>query len=507
MITAKGRSPAHVAVRDPDRVAQVMPVSGNEMTYGELDERSRRLARVLREHGLRPGDHVAIITGNHELTLSVCWAAQRSGLYWTPINTRWTPAEVSHVLRDSDARALVVSQKNAELAEQALTNLDGERLLVCIDASVGPFVGADELWSSVGDGPLVDECEGIEMLYSSGTTGRPKGIVPGSIGAPFGAGDVTLETLRQHYGIDEDTVFVVATPLFHIAALASALETHRSGGVVVIMDRFQPEEFLRIVERYGATHTMLVPTIMGRLLDLPKEVRSSYRLNSLRFVGHGGAPCPPSVKDETLDLFGPIVYDTWGATERPGLTMLSPEEWSTHRGSVGRPFSGVAHILDATEREVPAGTVGQIFWETSQPFEYHGDPGKTAASRSSQGWVTVGDLGYVDEDGYLYLTDRAAFMIITGGENVYPVEVENVLMEHPGVRDVAVIGREHADLGQEVVAYVEPADPTADPTELAAHLIGFARERLAGYKCPRRVELRPSIPRSATGKLMKREIT
>ena len=331
-------------------------------------------------------------------------------------------------------------------------------------------------------------------------------MVPGPVGAPFGTNDATMDSLRQHYGIDQDTVFVAATPLFHIAALASALMVQRVGGTVVVMERFAAEAFLEVVQRHRATHTMLVPTIMGRLLELPAGTRDAYRLDSLRFVGHGGAPCPPSVKELILRWLGPVVYDCWGATERPGLTMITPQEWPERRGSVGRPIFGVIHILDPLERPVPAGTVGQVFWETEQPFEYHGDPEKTAASRSSQGWCTVGDLGYVDEQGYLYLTDRAAFMIITGGENVYPVEVENVLVEHSGVRDVAVIGREHADLGQEVVAYVEPIDPAADPTELSTAIIAFARGRLAGYKCPRRVEIRSSIPRTATGKLLKKEI-
>lgn len=506
MKPGEGRSPAHVAAVNPGRIAQVMASTGSTLSYGELDRLSRRLARAFRENGLQVGDHVAILTGNHEMTLTVCWAAQRSGLYWTPINTRWKSAEVAHVLNDSGARALVVSDRFAGLAESAVADLADQPLLVCVDGRVGCFRSLDDLAPRRDDKPLDLECEGVEMLYSSGTTGRPKGVVPGPVGAPFGTNDATMDSLRQHYEISRDAVFVATTPLFHIAALASALMTQRVGGTVVVMERFEPEEFLRAVERYRATHTMLVPTIMGRLNELPVEVRDAYRLDSLRFVGHGGAPCPPSIKEEVLDWMGPIVHDCWGATERPGLTMISPEEWRTHRGSVGRPIVGTVHVLDEAEREVPAGTVGQVYWETDRPFEYHRDPGKTAASRSSQGWCTVGDLGYVDADGYLYLTDRTAFLIITGGENVYPVEVENVLMEHPGVRDVAVLGREHADLGQEVVAYIEPTDPLVDQAPLAADVIGFARSRLADYKCPRRVELRSSIPRSATGKLMKREL-
>ncbi|MDQ4119037.1 MAG: AMP-binding protein [Actinomycetota bacterium] len=492
------------AVEDPGRPAQIMAATGRVLTYRELDEGSIRIARLLRSGGLGRGAHVALLTGNHELTLMVCWAAQRSGMYWTPLNTRWAVEELRHVVVDSTARVLFVTAETAPTAHRLLEGIDDPPIVLCLDDGDTGFPALSREWRGVPAEPPDGECEGTDMLYSSGTTGRPKGVVPGSIGAPFGVVDVTMDALRRYYGIDRDTVFLAATPLFHIAALASALMAHRVGGTVVVLEKFRPHAFLAAVPRYGITHTMVVPTMFGRLLEVPEDERAGYELGTLRFVGHGGAPCPTTVKANVLDWLGPIVYDCWGATERPGLTIIGPEEWRRKPGSVGRAFVGSLHILDESMREVGPGEVGQVYWDSSRPFEYHNDPEKTASSRDERGWCTVGDLGYLDEDGYLFLTDRAAFMIITGGENVYPVEVENVLIDHPAVRDVAVVGRPHVDLGQEVVAFVEPSPDVPVTDALAAEIMAFARHRLAGYKCPRAVEFRPELPRNATGKLVKR---
>ncbi len=493
---------AQAAVR-PDHPAQIMAGTGKIMTYAELDTGSARIARLLRERGLRPGDHVSFLVGNHELALQLCWAAQRSGLYWTPLNSRWTVAELAYVVRDSAAKALFVADEYMDTAQQIADQVDD---LVCLglDGNAGSIESLKEACADVSAEPLEDECEGRDMLYSSGTTGKPKGVKPGSVGAPYGTLDATTVAIREYHGLNQDSVFLAATPLFHVAALASALTAHRIGATVVVLERFGTTAFLHAVEAYGVTHTMVVPTILSRLLEVPRDTRAEFNLSSLIFVGHGGAPCPVSVKDETLEWLGPIVYDCWGATERPGLAMISPAEWPHKKGSIGRAISGVAHVLDEQQRELPPMEVGYFYWSGNDPFEYHNDPEKTALSRDHRGWCTVGDMGYIDEDGYLFITDRAAHMIITGGENVYPLEVENLLVQHPRVRDVAVFGRDHADYGQQVVAAIELMPDDEGTNELVEELLAFCRASLAGYKCPRTIEFLPELPRSATGKLLKR---
>lgn len=506
--TADRLTPTRQAELRPDRTALVTVPSGVVQTYRELDDATAKIGNLLRSRGLAVGDHIAFMTGNHPTTMSICWAAQRTGLYWTPVNTRWTAREISHVLRDSGCRALFVAERYVDTAREALAAAgDSVRVVVSVDGAHPGFDFVDALLADMPSTAPNDQCEGRDMLYSSGTTGKPKGVKPGPVGTPYGSLDATTASLRENYWLSATSVFLAATPLYHVASLASVLTCHRVGGEVVVMDRFDAIGFLETVQKYAVTHTMVVPTILSRLLEVPREVRESYDLSSLEFVGHGGAPCPISVKRDALDWLGPIVYDCWGATERPGLTMISPEEWHRKPGSIGRPISGRAHVLDSHERELPPGEVGLFYWEGNEPFEYHNDPEKTAKSRDHRGWATVGDMGFIDEDGYLFLTDRAAHMIISGGENVYPVEIENTLNEHPGVRDAAVIGRPHPDLGQQVTAIIEPAPGYQPSEEFAGELVQFCRERLAGYKCPRVVEFMTSLPRTPTGKLLKRELS
>jgi long-chain acyl-CoA synthetase len=383
---------------------------------------------------------------------------------------------------------------------------DGIRLVVGVDGPDAEIAGLEDMLAVQRATAPAQQCEGRDMLYSSGTTGTPKGVKPGPIGDPYGTLDPTTVSLQKNYWLSSESVFLAATPLYHVASLASVLTSHRFGGAVVVMDRFDAVVFLETVQKHRVTHTMVVPTILKRLLELPREIRDSYDLSSLEFVGHGGAPCPISVKREALEWLGPIVYDCWGATERPGLTMISPQEWVAKPGSIGRPISGRAHILAADERELAPGEIGLIYWEGNEPFEYHNDPEKTAQSRDHRGWTTVGDMGFIDDDGYLFLTDRAAHMIISGGENVYPVEIENTLNEHPAVRDAAVVGRPDPDFGQRVTAFVEVREGYRPGGELADEIIQFCRDRLAGYKCPRTVEFRDALPRTPTGKLVKREL-
>lgn len=503
---ASGLTPTAQAAKDPERPALIVEPSGSRETYGELDRRSARIAGLLHHLGLSPGDHIAFLTGNHPATMDVCWAAQRSGLYWTPLNTRWTSSELAHVLRDSDCRALFVAPEYAATALEASRGVESIALIVSVAEAEPPLAALDDLLGNVHPLDPDLQVEGRDMLYSSGTTGTPKGVRPGAVGAPYGTLDATTRSIRENHRLTSESVFLAATPLYHVAALASVTTTHRIGGLVVVMDRFDPIRFLEAVEKHRVTHTMVVPTILKRLTEVPAEVRARYDLSTLRFVGHGGAPCPIQVKRDALEWLGPIIYDCWGATERPGLTMIGPDEWILKPGSIGRPISGRAHVLDEAGNELQSGEIGLFYWEGNEPFEYHNDPVKTAKSRDVHGWTTVGDMGFIDEDGYLFLTDRAAHMIISGGENVYPVEIENVLHEHPAVRDAGVVGRPDDDLGQRVTAFIELAPGYLASDELADELVAFCRTRLAGYKCPRTIEFRSELPRTPTGKLAKHNL-
>lgn len=497
-------TPGARAAESPDRVAQVMAASGESLTYAEFESLSARIAAFIQSRGLGLGDHVSLLTGNDLESLSISWAAQRSGVYWTPLNTRWTADELEHVINDSGTRLVLVTRSMLALADSLVERKRTDAEFWGIDCSSAAVSRAD-LPDSV-DGSLV-EFEGRDMLYSSGTTGKPKGVKPGPVGLMIGTPDPTTLAIHQNYAVGADSVFLAATPLFHVAALASALVSIRYGGVVVVLEKFTADGFLKAIADYGVTHTMTVPTILSRVLDLPDDTKNAHDLSTLTFLGHGGAPCPPSVKERSIEFFGPVVYDSWGATERPGLTLISSQEWLRKRGSVGRPISGIPHIMSDRDVELPAGEIGQIYWESAQAFEYHHDIEKTLASRNGRGWATVGDIGYVDEEGYLFLTDRASHMIITGGENVYPAEIEGLLVELDFVRDVAVIGRPHRDFGQQVVAFIELADGVVPTDDLVDQVLAFAHGRLAGYKCPREVEFISEMPRNATGKLMKRELS
>jgi acyl-CoA synthetase (AMP-forming)/AMP-acid ligase II len=490
----------------PEKPALVMGASGEIVTYRELEARSCRLARVFRAAGLGPGDHVALLMENHPRFLEACWAAQRAGLYYTPINWHLGAAEAAHIVNDCGARVLVTSVARHEVAAAlaAATPRVERRFAVG-----GPLPGHEryeEALARVPAEPLADEREGAPMLYSSGTTGSPKGIVPPRIDAAFGTPPMVAALNQRLYGFDAGSVYLSPAPLYHSAPLNFSMMVQRVGGTVVVMERFDPREALALIGRHRVTHSQWVPTMFVRLLRLPVEARARFDLASHRVAIHAAAPCPVEVKDAMIDWWGPILYEYYSATERPGITCLRPDEWPAHRGSVGRAVLGEVHVLDDAGRELPPGGVGTVYFANGPRFEYHGDPGLTRASRSAQGWTTVGDVGYLDADGFLYLTDRKNFMIISGGVNIYPQEVENVLAAHPQVLDVAVLGVPNPEFGEEVKAVVQPVDPQAAGPALAEALIAWCRERLAHYKCPRSVDFAAELPRLPTGKLYKQAL-
>jgi len=506
--------PGTFARTDPGRVAAVMARSGEQLTYGDLDERSRRLSRLLYDAGLRRGDVVALLTDNALPAFEVYWAALRSGLYLTAVNSHLTAGEAAYIIGDCGARVLVVSAGLGDLAAQVVDKCPAAGLRLAYGGAVAGCEPYEAGLAATDSGADVPELRcGASMLYSSGTTGRPKGVRPQLPEHRVDEQDVAL-TLLARFFFDfggEPLVYLSPAPLYHAAPLRWCGTVHAVGGTVVLMDRFDAAQALRAIEQYGVTHSQWVPTMFVRMLRLPQDVRSRHDLSSHRVAVHAAAPCAVEVKKAMIDWWGPILREYYAATEGNGFTCIDSAQWAARPGSVGRPVLGVLRICDDEGRELPAGEVGTVYFEQDQPpFEYLHDQDKTQASRhfAHPGWTTVGDMGYADEDGYLYLTDRKAFMIISGGVNIYPQEIENALALHPAVADVAVIGVPDAEMGEAVKAVVQPA-PGARPRpgdELAAELTAYLRERLAGFKIPRSFAFVAELPRTPTGKLLKNEV-
>ncbi|HET9441675.1 MAG TPA: AMP-binding protein [Acidimicrobiales bacterium] len=490
----------------PDKVAYVMGASGETVTYAQLDERSNRLAQLLHHRGLRHGDVLAVFMENNARFLEVAWAAQRSGLYYTCISSRLTPGETEYILNDSGAKALVTSHACARVAAQVVEATPGVTTRLMCNGAVEGFEAYEDAVAGYPAEPVPDEREGTDLLYSSGTTGRPKGVKPPLPLAPVGTPSGVALLGGMLYGYGPDMVYLSPAPLYHAAPLRFTMAVQRHGGSTVVMEHFEPIEFLRLVEEHHVTHAQVVPTMFVRLLKLPAEERGRFDVSSLRTVIHAAAPCPVPVKEQMIEWWGPVIYEYYAGTEGNGFVACTSEEWLAHRGSVGRPLVGVVHICDESGAEVPAGEPGIVYFAGGPEFEYHNDPEKTRRSQHPEhaGWTTLGDVGYLDGDGYLYLTDRLANMIISGGVNVYPQETENVLTMHPKVMDVAVFGVPNDELGEEVKAVVQPVDMSAAGPELEAELIEFARQRLAPFKVPRSVDFEAEIPRHPTGKLYKR---
>jgi long-chain acyl-CoA synthetase len=475
---------------DPSKPAYVMARAGTVVTYGELTERSRRDARFMRDAGAGHGDTVAFLLENHVRLLELAWAAQRAGLRYTALSSRLTVDEVAYILEDSGARVLFASPATMAVAQAA---------------SPVPVIDVDtEFASGVSSAPLDDEAEGVDFLYSSGTTGRPKAIKSELPLAPIGTPPAIVGLFQQLYGFEADMVYLSPAPLYHSAPLRFNMAVHRLGGTSIVMERFDALELLALIERHRVTHIQMVPTMFVRLLALTGEERARHDLSSLRAVVHAAAPCPVEIKARMIDWLGPIVHEYYSSTEVHLFTAIDSPEWLTHRGSVGRALLGKPHILDDAGTDLPPGEPGTIYSEDGPKFEYHNDPEKTAASRDEHGWTTVGDIGYLDADGYLYLTDRKADMIISGGVNIYPQEAENVLIEHELVADAAVFGIPHHELGEEVKAVVQLVSLDRPEDELEAELLAFCHARLAKYKCPRTIDFALELPRHATGKLYKR---
>ncbi|GAA1788537.1 acyl-CoA synthetase [Nocardioides hankookensis] len=490
--------PGTWAARTPDKPALVMAGSGRTLTYAELDGRSLRLAHVLQDAGLGVGDVVALLSDNRPEAYEVYWAALRSGLYITAVNHNLSAEEVSYIVRDCGAKALLVSPAKVELAEAL--DVDVPTVLT--------FEGDyEDALAAASAEPLAEQPHGDDLLYSSGTTGRPKGIKPPlpqiAVDEPGYVYPMVFGTL---YGFDEETVYLSPAPVYHAAPLRFGGVIHALGGTLVMMEKFEAEGALRAVERYRVTHTQMVPTMFVRMLKLPDEVRTSYDVSSLRTVVHAAAPCPVDVKRRMIEWFGPIIHEYYASTESNGATFIDSQSWLEKPGSVGTALMGVIRICGDDGSLLGPGEVGTVYFEREErSFSYHNDPERTASTQhpEHESWTTVGDLGYLDEDGYLFLTDRKAFMIISGGVNIYPQEIEDLFSLHPAVTDIAVIGVPDDEMGERVVAFVEVAAPVEPTPALADELTAYAREHIAHFKVPKEFHFRDELPRTPTGKMVK----
>jgi len=487
-----------------DKPAVIMAGSGTTLSYAELDRQSNQIAQLFRARGLRPGDHIAVLMENRLEFFPVVWAAQRCGLFYTPVNWHLSADEAAYIVADCGARLLVASGELKELAAAAAASAPALEAWLTVGP---PVAGAESLADAIApmpDTPVADELEGYYMLYSSGTTGQPKGILPALTGQPFGTGLNIDSTMKNRFGFSPATVFLCTGPLYHGAPIGWSLGTIRNGGTAVVMERFDPVRALALVERYRVTHGQFVATMFVRMLKLPEADRAAFDTSSLRLVIHTAAPVAVEVKERMIAWLGPILTEFYAGSEGNGFCLIDSPTWLRRKGSVGQPILGQVHICSDDGGELPAGEIGTVWFSGTRRFSYHNDPAKTAGVYNDQGWSTLGDMGSVDSDGYLYLADRRTDLILSGGVNIYPREIEDALALHPAVADIVVLGVPDEEMGQRVHAVVQPAVPGSGTPELAAELIAFCRSRIAHYKAPRAVSFEDELPRLPSGKMLRR---
>lgn len=490
--------PRRHAQRNPDSPAVIM-ASGAILSYGALDARANQFAHLFRRAGVAAGDRIGIWLENHPRYFEVCWGAHNCGARYVPISARFMLEEAAYIVRNADAKVVIASAALPVAALRAL--LQGDVTIIDLDDP-----DAVRLVAEMPTAPIGDETRGDAMLYSSGTTGQPKGVLPPMANVAITEPTTVTQSLMRVYGFDEKTRYLSPAPLYHAAPLKFGMAIHAAGGAVVVMEKFDAEGALVALERFAITDSQWVPTMFSRMLRLPEKLRQSFVLEAHRRAIHAAAPCPIAVKEQMLAWWGPIIHEYYGGSESVGMCAIGPEEWLRKKGSVGRPSRGIVHIVDEDGAELARGETGLVCFEGATPFEYHKDAAKTARAFTREGWGTFGDIGYVDEDGYVFLTDRRDYVINSGGVNIYPQEAENVLIAHPKVLDAAVFGVPDAEFGEAVKAVVQIAPDAQAGAALGAELIAHCRNTLAAYKCPRTIDFADDLPREPTGKLIKRLI-
>ncbi|MFT3728993.1 MAG: acyl-CoA synthetase [Terricaulis sp.] len=497
--------PTNHAKTHPDRPAYIMAGSGETVTYRELDERSNQGAQLFRSLGLQTGDVIALMMENHPRYFEIAWAAQRSGLYYTCISSKLTAGEVAYIVGDCGAKLLITSAGVGPVVDELPAQLQGVKLFM-VGQTRAPYESFEAARDAMPVTPIADESPGLDMLYSSGTTGRPKGVKGALTGGPIDAPNALVVLPRAVFRFPEDAIYLSPAPLYHAAPLRWSMSVQRLGGTVVVLEKFDPEQCLATIEKFQVNCAQFVPTHFVRMLKLPEDVRAKYDVSSMKSAVHAAAPCPIPVKEGIINWWGPVVHEYYAGTEGNGFCYISPEDWLTHKGSVGRAIIGEAKICGEDGEALPPRTEGVVFFANGPPLAYHNDPKKVAENTNQHGWTTLGDVGWLDEEGFLYLTDRKSFMIISGGVNIYPQEIENLLVTHPKVADVAVVGAPDEEMGEKVVAVIQPMNWADAGDALRDELAAFTRANLSHVKSPRQIDFMEELPRHPTGKLYKRLI-
>ena len=503
----------HPGINGPkfkDKPAIIMMGSGDVITHAQLNDISNQIAQLFRSLGIKAGDSMAFMMENHKLFFPIAAAAYRCGLRYTAISWRLQPEEVEYIVKDCGAKVFITS-KFLEDSANSLSKMLGGVHKYMVEGQTDEFLSLEDSISNMPITPVEDECQGASMLYSSGTTGKPKGVSReiNYNPLPYNTDEEDLGLTRVVeglYGATSDSIYLSPAPLYHSAPMGFNTGFQSLGATSIVMEKFDPESALLAIEKYKVTHSQWVPTMFIRFLKSDPSILNKYDLTSHQVAIHAAAPCPVEVKEKMIDWWGPIIYEYYAGTEFNGFVACNSEEWLAHKGTVGKSLLGPIHILDDNENELPKGEEGTIYFEgpTSQGFSYHNDPEKTKGATSKHGFTTLGDVGYLDDDEFLYLTDRKAFMIISGGVNIYPKETEDILVMHPKVADVAVFGVPNEEMGEEVKAVVQPIDIKTSGEELAEELMAYCRENISHVKCPKSIDFREELPRHPTGKLYKR---